>query len=82
MKILFMALLAFGGSVGSVMATTHEHIVPTLQYDESYEVDEKMDNHQYLVVVPEVMEFPESKQKDRFERAQSILETIMNSEEF
>lgn len=82
MKILFMALLAFGGSMGSVMATTHEDIVPTLQYDENYEVDEKMDNHQYLVVVPEVMEFPESKQKDRFERAQSILETIMNSQDF
>jgi hypothetical protein len=83
MKILITALLAFGGSVGSVMATTHVDINPVLQYDENYEIDEKSEsNHQYLVVVPEEMSFPNSKQKARFERAQSILETVMNSEEF
>lgn len=82
MKSLIMAVIATTLVGHSAHAMTHSHIKPTLQYDENYEMDEKELRHDYLVVRPENMSFPNSKQKLRFERAQEILETILNSETF
>ena len=79
MKMLLMAVIASSLLTVKVFGMTHEDVHPTLQYDE---MNQKDLIYNYLVVVPEKMSFPNRSQKVRFERAQQILEAVLNSEEF
>lgn len=70
----------------NTFASTHEGVVPYLDFDEDYEISDKADNG-YLVVVPEEWTFPdqtplEREQKEKFIKALAVLEEVMNSEEF
>ncbi len=80
MKLLVGAIIAT--FIAGNVATTHIGVEPTLQYDHHYEIDEKNLSNDFLFVVPEQMNFPNTAQKERYERAQLILETVLNSYEF
>ncbi len=84
MKTLVLLVMITFMSTQNAQALTDESIVPILKYDPHYHLDEH--NHKissdYLVVVPEETRFFEGSQKNRFERALSILEDVLNSEEF
>lgn len=82
MKYLILLALAFVGLVSQSYATIIEGVEPLLDFSHSHEVNEFKVHNQYLKVIPESYRFPEGKQKEKFEKALSILEQVLNSTEF
>lgn len=81
MKRLSFALLLFIFAMNEVSAHTEEGIHPELHYDFSQSLETASGN-QYLKVVQEDTSFPELPQKEKFLKALSIIEDVLNSEEF
>lgn len=77
----FAVLISLNG-----IASTHEGIVPYLDFDKNYIINSKASND-YLTVVTENWSFPsrtshQRRQRAKFEEALEILEEVLNSEEF
>lgn len=63
-------------------ATVLEDVVPTLEFDNHYVEKRDVVTDQHLAVSVEGYKFPEGKQKEKFEKALSLLEDVLNREDF
>lgn len=79
MKFLVFTFAVFLILMNQVSAHTEPGINPKLRFDESI-VPVIVDSH--LNVIEEEIIFPQHSQKTKFEKALSLIEEIMNSEEF
>lgn len=84
-KLLSLSILLSIGLSANAMAESIENLKIDLNYDKEY--DSTQVESQYLKFVPENYRFPSStsvgkRQKAKFEEALSIMEEVMNSEEF
>lgn len=68
--------------VNSISAEVHEDVKPVLKYAKDVEDEMRSVDSHYLVVVPENNKFPNHRQARKFRKALSMLEDILNSEEF
>lgn len=71
------AILSF-----NAFATVHKHVKPFLDFDKDYQMPHKSVSNQYLFVKIEDYRFRPKDQRVVFEEALSLLEEVMNSEEF
>ncbi len=77
--VLFMCFIAF---MAKVTAHTDPSIQPVLRFNEGAIQNSRSFDPLFLKVVAEEVKFPNHPQKQRFEKALSIIEEVMNSDEF
>lgn len=77
--LFFIVLL---GMSFQAFSETLPGITPVLKYSESALVEASKEQSRHLAFVPEEVSFPDGPQKEKFEMALSIMEEVMNSEEF
>ncbi len=84
MKILGRLVLLLPFLINISQAIVIEGIEPILRYDENYSENKALVESHYLTVYPEDMQYSilSLGQELRFEKAQSLLEEVLNSEEF
>lgn len=66
----------------SAIAEIHEDVVPVLTYDKDAEYFASFVGDRHLRFVAEDITFPEGPQKEKFNQALSLLEEVLNSDEF
>lgn len=81
MKNLFFLVLLVVVSY-QVNAETHHGVTPELNFAQDAEFLSDQIETGRLVFVPENIKFPEGSQKIKFEKALTIMEEVLNSEEF
>lgn len=81
MKRVYFTLLVFIFVMNEVSAHTEEGVQPELKFDYSH-VHETFTDNQQLKLVEEEITFPEHSQKEKFLKALSLIEDVMNSDEF
>lgn len=82
MKYFIAILMVFGSYLPQTYGTIIEGVEPLLNFSDDYHVDDHKVHNQYLKVVTEGYKFPRGKQKTKFELALSLLEEVLNSNEF
>ena len=83
MKLITLSslMIVLCWSANSLSSGDH-NIIPVLKYSNNIDSEMRKVDNKYIVVVPEINRFPAGSQKPRFEHALSILEEVINSQEF
>jgi hypothetical protein len=82
MKFLGLQLAVIILFIGNAYSMTHEGVHPELRYAEGINIHQKNISSKYLVIVPESTKFPSGAQSVKFYKAVSLLDEILNSDEF